>query len=136
MTPDIAKDGGERRKSRRVVVEGVFLNFGFVMGIAELKDISVTGVGSEAPNSDVDVTRGQVLVFSIMDNDPLLHDLQARVVRMHKGVLGCEFLDLPDPKRNNLKHYVATKSFDIESQDSVQLEMDERTIQLKMKGYL
>lgn len=140
VSEKLAAKGADRRKAERVEVDKVGLDFGVVIGNAQVLDMSAVGVGFEPSDADYDFSKGQRIVFSIVDGqEEVLKNIAARVTRTSSDSVGSEFESLTDIQTSEIKHFLARKRFEAvheEAQQNVELEMDEDSIRLKSKGFL
>ncbi len=139
LTAELAAQGAERRRTERLDVQQVDLDFGIVGGVAQVRDLSASGVGFDPADGDVDFPLGQTVTFSMMDKlNPVLRNVRAKVTRTGSGGIGVEFEDLSPAQLAELKHFLARQRLERMQQEgeAVELEMDEETLALKSKGYL
>lgn len=131
VTVALVEQGAERRKAERVHVENMDIDFGLLMGTAQVRDLSATGVGISPTDTDYDFAPGQDVQFDIMDNSAtVMKSLPARITRSGHVVSGLEFHGLSKFQLSELKLLLARKKFEAEQQaaaaaDDLDLEMDE-----------
>lgn len=133
------EQGAERRRETRKPVEGAYCDFGVVVGASAVKDISTGGLALDLPEADVDFTVGQRLAFSLHANGKeIAPDVVVEVVRVKDGFLGCRFVHEEANTGGKVRRFLEEKAFRerLKEADDVVLEMDEKTIELKARGYL
>lgn len=139
VTEGLLDQGVERRKSRRVAATGIYCYFGFMLGGAEVADISKTGLRIGIPDADVDFKIGDTANITLhITKDFILEELPVEILRTKDGALGCRFLSISKETLSTLESLVHALAFSekLDEADQVTLEMDEKTIELKAKGYL
>jgi len=138
VTDDMAQRGADRRRSRRYEVDTMNMDFGIVAGRAQVLDLSATGVGFEPPDTDADFDRGDVVCFTLLDNNKtLLKDVHVRITRKASGAFGGEFQELSDLQYAEIKAYLARQRFRRASDqggNDVELELGDDVIGLKTKN--
>ncbi len=93
----ISYGGDERRKAKRILVEESFSLYIVIpkkMGMARIymRDISKTGLCLRT-EVDMDFSVGQVLDIRLYTNPIFYLPLKAKVLRVHNGELGLEYID-------------------------------------------
>lgn len=140
VTMALVEQGAERRKAERVHVENMDLDFGFFMGMTQVRDISATGVGISPSDTDYDFAPGQDVQFNIMDNSaPVIKSLPAKITRSGQMVSGLEFHGLSKFQLSELKLLLARKRFEAEQQaaaadEDINLVMDESLLKPSPDG--
>lgn len=139
VTPELAIKGSDRRRAERMEVQGINLDFGIVAGSAQLLDLSVTGVGFEPPDAEVDFNKGDVACFTLMDKQRVvLEEVHVRITRKASGSLGGEFENLSDLQLNEIKQLLAQQRFrkTSETQQQNDLELGEGLVNISSKDIL
>lgn len=127
-TVELALSGAERRGAQRVNVRNVDMDFGIVAGTALVREMSTTGVGFEAPDTDMDFDTGELINCAIVDGQkPVLQNVRLRIARKEAGFFGAEFMDLSGIQLEELKRFLTRKHHEeLRSQpEKVDIVLDE-----------
>ncbi len=132
VTMDLIDQGNERRRSERVPVAKVDIDFGLLMGASQLFDLSTTGAGFTPTDTDYDFVVGQEVQFDLLeDNTPVVKSVPARVTRSGQDVSGLEFRGLSAIQKHELGHFISRKKFEAAQKeaesirDAADLKMDD-----------
>lgn len=126
VTGELAARGSDRRRAERVEVEDVDLDFGIIAGTAEVVDLSLTGVGFEPPEADMDFNKGDVACFTLLnENRPLLENVHVRITRRTSTSFGGEFENLSELQLAEIRKFLAQQRY-----KSSQKQADEVDIEI------
>ncbi len=130
----------ERRREERVPVKGLEMSMGPVMGEYPLVNLNIGGLAFNTTTCEMDLAPGRVLLFDILENDKVvLRGLKGKVAHHCSSQAGVAFVTMDDAQRGVLEGLVTRQRYAAylkEPEETINFELDERALAVKLRGFL
>ncbi len=124
VTEELVEKGAERRRTERVGVEDLDLDFGLFGGTAQVLDLSVSGVGFEPTDADKDFKKGEVVTLTLLEKQSiLLKNVNVRITRIGSMSFGGEFHQLSSFQLAEVKNLLERQKYASARKEQEQQEL-------------